>query len=374
MNIGIDVKCLARNYTGISIYCADIIKYLTLIDNKNYYILYSNKEVKLDFELPSNFKLKIVNSKKGTIFVRYKLKKILIKDKIDIFWGPDHCIPLKSKHYKTFLTVHDLAILQYKKISTVRNTFWIKFFLNKMCREATKILAVSNTTKDDIKKFYHIYNKVEVVYAGDSPYRNKEKSYSIEQQDNILNKFGIDNKYMLFVSTIEPRKNVINIVKAFNIFKEDNNEYKLVLAGSIGWRADSILEEINNSKYKKDIILTDYVSSLEKEVLYRNANFLVFPSLYEGFGIPLLEAMSIGIPVLTSNVSGMKEVAHDIGFMVDDPLDYKEIASKMSCITKLTLEEINNIKKKSIERSYEFTRENSARQIVDLINQCKKEV
>ncbi len=372
MNIGIDAKCLARNYTGISVYCADIIRNLSLIDSKNNYILYSNKPIKIDFELPSNFKIKIIASKKGTIFVRYKLKKILIKDKIDIFWGPDHCIPRKSKHYQTFLTVHDLAILQFKKISTVRNTFWIKFFLKKMCKEATKILAVSNTTKEDIKKFYHIDNKVEVVYAGDSPYRNKEITYTKEESDNILNKFGIDKKYMLFVSTIEPRKNVLNIVKAFNIFKDTNNDYKLVLAGGIGWRVESILEEIKNSKYKEDIILTGYVDPLEKEVLYRNANFFVFPSLYEGFGIPLLEAMSVGLPVLTSNISGMKEVAYDLGFMVDNPLDYEDIANKMSCISKLSMEQINDIKNKSIERANEFTREKSARQIVSLISESKK--
>lgn len=369
MNIGIDVKCLSRKWTGISFYCADIIKNLTKIDKQNDYFLYSNKSFELGFNLPDNFHIKIVDSKIGTTFVRFKLKKYLIKDNIDVFWGPDHCLPIKSKKYKTILTVHDLAILRFKHISTKLNTIYIKLFLKKMCKEADRIIAVSNTTKDDIKLFYHIDNKVNVVYAGDSPYKYKTIDYSNEQVNDVMSKFKIDEKYIVFVSTIEPRKNIINIVKGFNKFKDSGAEFKLVLVGGIGWRTNEIMDEINKSQYVSDIILTGYVSSQEKEILYRNASFLIFPSLYEGFGLPVLEAMSIGLPVITSNNSGMKEVARDIGFLVNNPLDFNEIANQMKIVSNLNSEQLKDIHEKSIKRTNEFSREKSAKQILDLFSE-----
>lgn len=371
MKIGIDVKCLSRRWTGISIYCADIIKNLSIIDNENQYILYSNKPFKLDFSLPKNFQIKIFNAKSGTIFVRTKLKKILINDKIDVFWGPDHCLPKKSRHYKTILTVHDLAILRFKNISTKLNTFYIKMFLKKMCKEATKIIAVSQTTKADIKKFYNIFDKVEVVYAGDSPYRDKKVEYEIEDVDNTMDKYNINGKYMLFVSTIEPRKNIVNIIRAFNRYREDGSEIKLVLVGGLGWKTKKILFEIDSSPYKNDIIMTGYVSSVEKEILYRNAQFLIFPSLYEGFGLPILEAMSVGLPVVTSNCSGMKEVADEIGFMVDDPLNYLQIYEQMKKVSNLNELEKKDIYDKSIAKAREFTRMKSATQILKIINEIR---
>lgn len=369
MKIGIDVKCLSRRWTGISIYCADIIKNLSRLDDKNQYFLYSNKPVELDFALPQNFTLKIYSSKSGTFFVRTKLKKILIKDKIDVFWGPDHCLPKKSKHYKTILTVHDLAILRFRGISTKLNTLYIKMFLKKMCKEATKIIAVSQTTKDDIKKFYNISDKVDVVYAGDSPYRGKEIEYSTETVNATMDKYKINSQYMLFVSTIEPRKNIINIIKAFNEFKAEDSKLKLVLVGGLGWNIKKFLYEINTSKYKSDIIMTGYVSALEKEILYRNALFLIFPSLYEGFGLPVLEAMSVGLPVITSNCSGMKEVADGIGFMVDNPNNYIEIYQQIKKVCQLTELEKKDIYNDSIIRANEYTREKSAKKILRLFNE-----
>lgn len=369
MNIGIDAKALSRQWTGISYNCLNVLECISKNNTEDEFYLYSNKDFNLPFDMPSNFHKRIIKSKKGTTLIRYKLKKHLINDKIDVFWGPDHCVPKKSKHYKTVLTINDLAILRFKGISTKLNTIYVKFFLKKIAKGANKILAISNATKEDVINFFKIdADKIKVIYIGESSYQETNNSISQQMIETQMAKFKVTDKYMLFVSSIEPRKNIINIVKAFNAYKEKtNNPIKLVLVGGKGWNNDEIYKTINESPYTNDIIVTGYVTDLEKEVFYRNAEFLIFPSLYEGFGIPILEAMSVGLPVITTNGSGMKEVGGDIAFYVDDPLSVDQIENKIELVINLTNDEKKKIKENSILRSKGFSKKESAKETIETI-------
>lgn len=369
MNIGIDAKAISRQWTGISYYCIDVLKYISQTDKENNYYLYSNKDFELPFDMPNNFHKRIIKSKRGTSLIRYKLKKHLLIDEINVFWGPDHCIPKKSKHYKTVLTIHDLAILRFKGISTKLNTLYIKFFLKKIAKGADKILTVSNSTKSDIIQFFKIQeNKINVIYIRGNSYSIDNTTISKNEVVNQMNKYSIDSKYMLFVGSIEPRKNIVNIIKSFNEYKKkSNSSIKLVLVGGKGWNNDSIYNEIDNSPFKKDIVVTGYVSNLEKEIFYRSAEFLIFPSLFEGFGIPILEAMSVGLPVITTNGSGMKEVGGDVAFYVNNPSSVSEITSTIEEVINLSYEEKCNIKNASVLRANCFTSNNFAKETLNTI-------
>lgn len=327
MVIGIDAKTLSKRKTGIAFYVQNIIKHLNDIDEKNTYILYSNRKLDIPFPLKDNFKIKYYKAKIASIAIYYKLPKILKRDKVDLFWGPEHILPKKSKHYKTVVTIHDLAFAKFKGICTFNNIIIQGLFAKKSCRIADKIIAVSNSTKQDIVDLYKIkQDKVVVIYNGESPYTYSEELKGTEKYLSFCKKFGIDRKYLLFVGVIEPRKNIINMVSAFEHYKDKyNSDIKFVIAGGAGWKYEPIFKKINESKYHSDIILTGYISGEEKENLYRNATALMFVSLYEGLGLPILEALSVGVPVITSNVSSMPEVGGDCCYFVNNPADCVEI-------------------------------------------------
>lgn len=359
MNIGIDAKTFSKRKTGIAIYLQDILKYFSEHDKENKYFLYSNKEIHLDFELGPNFKVCYYKAKIASLGIYFKLRKRLIKDKIDVFWGPEHILPKKSKFYRMIVTIHDLAFLKFKGICTYNNIIIQKMFARKSCKNADRVIAISNATKNDIMRFFKIRNeKISVIYNGISTYQyftlNESNNYRIHE---VKRKYEISNNYFLFVSTIEPRKNIINIVKGFEIYKkETNSSDKLVLMGGMGWKTGPIMSTIKNSQYNKDIILTGYVSNEEKESLYRNAKALIFPSLYEGFGIPILEAYSVGIPVITSNISAMPEVGGEWAYYVDNPKDFNEIGEKMILVSYLLNQNRIDINK-LIEQSKKFSKD-----------------
>lgn len=168
-------------------------------------------------------------------------------------------------------------------------------------------------------------------------------------------KFTIGTEFIFFISTIEPRKNVNNLIKAFEEVKRNySKDLKLIIAGGKGWKSDQTLELIKNSEYKDDIIIPGYIDEIEKYYLYKKCKLFVFPSIYEGFGIPILEAMNNGALVLTSNISSLPEVGGDAVVYINNPYNYKEIAEKINKVLKFSEEERKNYIKKGNERAKKF--------------------
>ncbi len=332
MKIGIDARALSYNKAGVRTYLEEVLEYIGSSDciNDEFY-LYTNKELKFPL---SNKKciIRKYNAKIGTIGLRYIVPRMLVEDGIDVFWGPAHVLPKKVKSVRYVLTIHDLVAFKIHGALSFYNEFINRAFCKKSVMEADKIIAISISTKNDLIHFFGISdNKIAVIYNGVSlyPYSYIQNRVNNSDFKATSAKFGIDNPYFFFVGTVEPRKNIVNTVKAFNLFKEKTNlPCKYVIAGGKGWRDAKIYDEIEKSAYKKDIVLAGYVSSAEKELLYRNALCLLFPSLYEGFGLPIIESLSVGTPVITSNVSAMPEVGGGVCNYVD-PLNVNEIYDAM---------------------------------------------
>lgn len=313
MIIGIDARGLDGKKSGIPLYIENIIKEINKKDKKNKYILYSNREINLDVKLNENIIVKQNMGGLGSILIYFKLPKILKEDKVDLFFGTQHCLPRRNKYTKGIkfvLTIHDLAIKKLKTVGSFKNTIIQTIFTGRSIKNADKIIAISNATKNDIVELYNVEkDKISIIYNGTN-FDEHTINLTEDQKSEIRKKFKIENsKFIFFLSTIEPRKNIETLIKAFDYIKvKEKMDLKLILAGGLGWKYENILKQYESSKFKDDIIMPGYISKEEKEYLYKNAECFVYPSLYEGFGLPILEAMSNKQIVITANNSSLPEV------------------------------------------------------------------
>lgn len=234
-----------------------------------------------------------------------------------------------------------------------------------MTSKADKIIAVSQSIKNDIvKNFKHTEEKTEVVHSGFDSRLFEE--YESVDGEKILGKYGIKDRYILFLGTLEPVKNIVRLLEAFRIFKDNlkkekiNYDYKLVMAGKRGWLAKEYKQIAKDLGIHKNVIFTGYVIGDELVPLFRNAEFFVLPSLYEGFGSTILEAFATDTPVLASDVSSIPEIAGDAAVLVN-PIDTQQIADNMM---KLAKDEKlrNELRMKGREQLKKFNWEKCARE------------
>ena len=358
MRIGIDARVLSTRKAGVKTYLEEILRCINNdINNQDTYYLYLNKKIDSSIEFNNNFVIRKYNSLIGTYGMRHKVPKMLKRDKIDVFWGPAHVLPKKVKNVKYVLTVHDLATFRLKRVLSFYNGVINKLFLKKSAKSADAIIAISNATKNDLVQLFNINEKnIQVVYNSVTLFDYIKTPIKVFNDDfrSVSEKYNVNHRYFLYVGTIEPRKNIANIIAAFDIFKSNcSNDYDLIIAGGKGWRTKKIYKRYEQSEYKKNIIFTGYISQKEKEMLYRNATLLLFPSLYEGFGYPIIESLSVGTPVLTSNVSAMPEVGGDVCEYVNNPNDIGEISEKLEYLVREI--ESNKIDEmKLVDQSHKF--------------------
>lgn len=371
MNIGIDARGLDGNRSGIPIYIEEIVKQLSDIDKNNKYMLYSTRKVDIKEKLSDNIIIKDDERRFGSFWMYLKLPKVLKEDNIDVFWGTQHLLPMRNKYTKNIkyvLTIHDLAIKKLKTVGSLKNTIIQKLFVKRSLKSADKIIAISDATKKDIVELYKINKeKITVVYNGTNL---EENSYNLtkEQENQIQEKFKIKNTpYIFFLSTIEPRKNVETLIKAYEYIRNKNENLRLILAGGLGWKYESVLELVQNSEYREDIFMPGYISKEEKEYLFKNAECFVYPSLYEGFGLPILEAMINKLLVITANNSSLPEVGGEAAYYYEEVLNYKNLGNKIIEVLNLN-EEIKNKKiMQGIEQAKKFTWEKCARETLEII-------
>ncbi len=343
MRIGIDARPLTKQRAGIGTYVYNIIKQINEFDKQNEYYLFSCREVSLDFELGDNWHIVTESGKVGTLWLAARGSALIKKYNIDVFWGTQHVLPFgKVEGVRYVLTICDLAQFRVKNIGSNYNSIIQKLFVKGSCKRADRIIAISEATKYDIVSLFGIESsKIACTYLGGT---DKPKDRSDEEVKAVKEKFGIKDKYFLFVSTIEPRKNVDTIVKGFEAFKAKGfKEYSLVLVGGLGWKYEGVLKQIEDSSYKTDIIRTGFVTQDEKQCLFKGAEAFVYPSLYEGFGIPLLEAMNYGLPVITSNVSSLPEVGQDAAMYLSNVKDGEELGRLFERCAGLSKEEKEQI-------------------------------
>ncbi len=332
MKIGIDIRCLAEgNRTGVEEYTIGFLKRLFEQDSDNKYLLFINsfKKIKEDIswlgEYPNveirnyAFPNKLLNF--AMWFLHWPKIDTLLGG-ADIFFAPNISFIALSSKCKFILTMHDLSFERFPEYFSRKRRLW-HYVVNPrlLCKRADKILAVSKSTKDDLSMLYGIpKKKIEVVYPSLDLKSFSESDISGEKTLRMMRDYKLPDEFILFLGTIEPRKNIVSLVKAFEHLKGTSKLYenlKLVIAGRVGWSYQEIISAVEISPNKSDILFTGFVNDFDKASLYKLAKIFVYPSFFEGYGFPPVEAMANGVPVITSNCSSIPEVVQDAAILID---------------------------------------------------------
>lgn len=380
MKIGIDIRTLMdAQYSGVSEYTLNLIQNILKLDSKNDYRLFYNSARDIsgrmpEFDYPNakvitfNYPNKILN------YIGFKLSGLPKIDKlldVDVFFMPHMNFIAFSKNAKNILTIHDLSFLRYGGFFSLRKNFWHRMLnIGKMVKQADKIVAISESTKNDIIELCGAApDKIKVIHSGIG------KEFRVIDKDDarmpeIKDKYGLPDKFIFFLGTIEPRKNLEGLIIAFDILRMRNPElssYKLIIAGGRGWKSGSIFKAWQKSAHKDDIRFLGYIDREDKPYLYNLASLFVYPSFYEGFGFPPLEAMACGAPVITAFSSSMPEIAGNAGLMVD-PYDADGIYSAMEeVLANSRLRE--TMIKKGLEKAGRFSWSKTAEEYINIFNQ-----
>jgi len=367
-NIAVDIRSLQNNQlTGIGVYAKEVILDLLKNDPQNKYKLFYSgfRPINEDFlnglKQFSNFKLVKINWPNKLLnfcLWLFNFPKLNIYVKADLFWFPHFNFWSLNKKIPYVVSVHDLAFKRYPQFYSAKMKFWHKALKPKQkLQRAKKIIAVSENTKKDVISLVNVApEKIQVIYPG-------LKESKLKNLPEIKQKYGLPDNFLLYLGTIEPRKNIITTVEAF---EKINNNFSLVIAGNQGWLHQTIQKRLLNSPKKEKIKILRYVAPEDIAALYALAKILIWPSFYEGFGLPPLEAQKQKSPIITSANSSLPEVLKNSALLID-PYNSAEIAS---CLNQLLTNEKlqNNLAEKSTKNSNNYHWENTAKQIINLFN------
>lgn len=328
MKIAIDARALGiGKRTGVEEYELALLSALFKIDKENEYILFNNGFFQKNNEFEQfgdNPNVKIVNLRipnkifnSAITFLNYpKLDKLCGSP--DVFFSPSWNFCKLSKGIRKIITVHDLSFEISPDFFSLKKRLWHKIVaVKKQALEADKIIAVSNASKQDLLNIYGIASeKIEVIYPGIN--NSFFKDCDVKEKQEVRNKYHLPENFILFIGTIEPRKGIQNLIQSFNEFKKkDVSNIDLVISGVRGWSYREILKTAAKSPYAKNIHFTGFVHDKDKPAFIQSSKIFIYPSFYEGFGFPPLEAMACKIPVIISHNPSLPEISGDGALMIN---------------------------------------------------------
>ncbi|MCC6068775.1 glycosyltransferase family 4 protein [Ferrovum sp. PN-J185] len=366
MKVGIDARLLTEPITGIGRYTYEICKNI------------SRSDIILKVYTPSTIPTNVVNEL-GKSLVRSSNKFGRINrmiwsqtclprwaslDQIDVYWGPTHRIPENlSNKIARVVTIHDLVWKYASETMRPLSRFVESILMPRALKSSDLIVTVSESTAQGIINIYpFLKQKIRVIHLGISTF---PKAGSIQDVSNQ----GIYSPFFLFVGTLEPRKNLQRLLEAYADLSHDlKNKYKFVIVGGKGWggvNVGSLIEKYQLSDY---VTVLGYVNDQLLATLYENASFLAMPSIYEGFGLPIVEAMSFGLPILTSNRSSMPEIAGDAGVLVDP---YSVDSIREGLIKLINFENnLLNLSKRAKVLSKNFSWQKASNELVNVFSEA----
>jgi len=362
MKIAIDIREAGGEKAGKGWFTFRITQNLLKLDTQNQYILYT-KDRFAGFDQFKNATVKQIE-KSGLAWHR-KVARNIKSENVDIFFAPSsYIIPaLLPSSVKTVLTIHDLVAFLYPKGHSKKATIIERLYLKRAIKKSTRIVAVSQNTKRDlIKHFKTSSDKISVIYPSTS---EMFKPILKSELQDFAKKTQLPDKFFLAVGTVIPRKNYANLIKAFAKIKAKLPNYHIVIVGSKGWQYEEIFEEVRKNRLQDFVHFLGYISGESLQNLYCLATALVFPSLYEGFGIPPLEAMSSGCPVIASSKGSVPEVTQNAALSID-PENDTEISNAMLKIATDS-EFAETLRNRGLIQSKKFSWLTSAEKLLQII-------
>lgn len=376
MLVGIDIRNIGKRRTGDEAVFFNLVKNLAINDNINEYWLFTDivekdilEDIIKNLEISERYNFKIISLKSANKFVwnLWTLPRYLRRNPVDVY-HTQYILPFfVPRKIKLITTIHDISFNFFPQFIKKTDLFFLKILIPWSLKRADKIIAVSKFTKDEIVKFYMIASgKVEIAY--NSVGGNFSQNYFPQEEVAATRiKYNLPEKFILYLGTMQPRKNLPFLIEAYAGIKDKIPGVKLVLAGRKSHNYDRKIDQLVVSyKLEKDVYFPGFIDELDKPIVFYLSQLFVFPSLYEGFGIPILEAMSQGVPVLAADIASLREVG-EITALYFDPNDLASLKDK---IYNVFIDE--NLRKKLInsglERVNVFSWGKSARETIKIYN------
>jgi len=327
LRIVLDLTSTPKSKTGIGRYMLGLIKGLQEVDKENEYYLVAQDDDLDGFGVYAD-NYHMVPARSGILrkqWIRILWEQIVFpwrlrKLKADVLLCPNYTMPypvrLVSPKTAVVNAFHDMAYFMFPELYVGWKREMFKWYIRRSARATDKIITISENSKSDIPKFCNPRNtNIDVTYMG-----VKEEFFEGEPaSDDVLSKYGIKGEYIYYVGTLEPRKNIAGLIKGYRLLPDSiKDHYKLVITGKKGWFYEELFKTVDSDPNLKDrVVFTGFVDDEDMIPLLKRASAFAYISLYEGFGIPVAEAMAAGVPTVTSNRSSMKEIAEGYGFLCD---------------------------------------------------------
>jgi glycosyltransferase involved in cell wall biosynthesis len=374
MKIAFDARPLVKYKTGIGKYTENLLRHICDISSDSELLLFSNKEISFNKEKNVEYAIRkrLFGKYNSSLWFQLSLPFYLNSrsdNKIDLFHGTMAMLPLAAT-VPMVITIYDLVLEKFPETMYWKNWLSLKTLMRASARKALKIIAISENTKKDIMDCFGIEDeKIRVIYLG------VDRQFSPQPDPNeagVLSKYNLPSGYILSVGTLEPRKNILRLINAYKMVASSGEPVpKLVIVGGHGWRNEDLGKLVRESGLADRVVLVGYVPDEDLPTLYRNATVFVYPSLYEGFGLPPLEAMACGTPVITSNLSSIPEVVGDAGIVID-PYNTTEIARAIASV--LNNEELReSLRTSGLVRSRLFNWDKTALETLKLYQEVIEE-
>ncbi|MFA6307689.1 MAG: glycosyltransferase family 1 protein [Patescibacteria group bacterium] len=362
MYIGLEATRANKSYkTGTEWYAWHLLQEFKKIDRNNKFNVYYNKYIAGDLkDAPDNFYFKSLPWPFKKFWTHLRLGWELIIRPVDKFFATN-ALPFFGRG-EMIVTIHDLGFYKNPELYHPLERIYQKLSHSFAIKRADKIITISETTKQDIIKYFpSAQNKIKVIYLGYN--QDSFKAMSGEDKKEFINQYDYPDKYLLYIGRLENKKNILSLIKAY---QKSSRKWPLVLAGRPGNYGYSEIETLANSEdLKDDILLLGYISQINYPKLLAAASAFVFPSKFEGFGLPVLEAMASGVPVTCSAISALQEVAQD-NVLYFNPNNIEDIKDKLEIIFN-DEEKRNELINKGLKRAKNFSWSKTARETLDYI-------
>jgi glycosyltransferase involved in cell wall biosynthesis len=369
--IGIDAsRATVAQRTGTEVYSLHLIRALLRIGMRHHFRLYFNEPPSFDLMqgvLPQGSASCEQRSLRfPRLWTHVRLSAEMLLHAPDVLFVPSHVLPLYHPR-RSVVTVHDLGHRYYPEAHTAGQRQYLEWSTRYHVRTAAHLLADSQATKDDLVHLYGAdHGRITVAYLGVDP--SVLPVHDPDRLAEVRNKYGIAGPYILYLGTLQPRKNLVRLIEAFASLSEvqpEGGRLQLVLAGRPGWLSEDILARPGQLGLANQVVCPGFVDNADRAALYSGASLFVMPSLYEGFCLPILEAMACGVPVVCSNVSSIPEVAGDAALLFD-PLDVEALSRALD--RALKSEDLRKrMTERGLERAKLFTWAQCAERVLDVL-------
>jgi glycosyltransferase involved in cell wall biosynthesis len=374
VRIALDATALPGKPGGAGYYIINLVRSLLDIETSHEFVVLTHLSDRHLFNLSpekEKFLTDVPDLSRGgrLVWEQFALPKLLKQLQIDLLHSPHYTMPLWTT-IPVVVTYHDMTFFLYPSYHTLVKRFFFPFMIRQSARRSSALIAVSESTRQDAIRLLGISPKniTSTLLGYDSSFVPIEDQIYLEQ---VRQKYQLPGRFIFNVGTIEPRKNQLALINAFDILADTDSNIALVLVGGAGWYYNQLSQQIIKSPNRDRIYLIGYVDRVDMPALYNLAEVFVYPSIYEGFGLPLVEALACGRPIITSNISALPEIVSDAGLLVS-PNDCEQLSQ---AIRKL-LEDKNlatEIGQKALVRAKEFSWRKTAEQTLEIYERVNRE-